>query len=161
MAPHTYRPQTNGKAERFIQTMLREWAYSRLYTSNEERLNRLPRWLQFYNQRRPHTALGGKPPMAALLNNVRGNYNEPALDPLVVTRLLPDGGLYTDAQAAATPKPDPDLGRHIARSSRRVRRPAISLLRLLTIANESRPVGVKETGVNRQDAVVASFRKTL
>ncbi len=70
-----YRPQTNGKAERFIQTMLREWAYSRLYTSNEERLNRLPRWLQFYNQRRPHTALVGKPPMAALLNNVRGNYN--------------------------------------------------------------------------------------
>jgi transposase len=41
-----YRPQTNGKVERFIQTMLREWAYSRLYTSNEERLNRLPRWLQ-------------------------------------------------------------------------------------------------------------------
>ena len=69
-----YRPQTNGKAERFIQTMISEWAYSRLYISNEERLNRLPRWLQFYNQRRPHTALGGEPPMAALLNNVRGNY---------------------------------------------------------------------------------------
>jgi transposase InsO family protein len=70
-----YRPQTNGKAERFIQTMLREWAYSRLYTSNDERLHRLNRWLQFYNQRRPHTALGGKPPMAALLNNVCGNYS--------------------------------------------------------------------------------------
>ncbi|MEO7667191.1 MAG: integrase core domain-containing protein, partial [Dehalococcoidia bacterium] len=70
-----YRPQTNGKAERFIQTMLREWAYSRLYQSNGERLNRLSRWLQFYNQRRPHTALEGKPPMTALLNNVSGNYS--------------------------------------------------------------------------------------
>ena len=70
-----YRPQTNGKAERFIQTMLREWAYSRLYQSNGERLNRLSRWLQFYNQRRPHTALEGKPPMTALLNNVCGNYS--------------------------------------------------------------------------------------
>jgi len=70
-----YRPQTNGKAERFIQTMLREWAYSRLYQSNEERRGRLNRWLQFYNQRRPHTALGGKPPMAVLLNNVCGNYS--------------------------------------------------------------------------------------
>jgi len=70
-----YRPQTNGKAERFIRTLLEEWAYTRLYHSNEERLDALPTWLQFYNLRRPHTALGGKPPMAALVNNVRGNYN--------------------------------------------------------------------------------------
>jgi transposase InsO family protein len=61
-----YRPQTNGKAERFIQTMLREWAYRRLYTSNAARLRALPRWLDSYNRRRPHTALGGRPPVSRL-----------------------------------------------------------------------------------------------
>ena len=61
-----YRPQTNGKAERFIRTMLAEWAYVRLYRSNQERLRALPTWLDFYNSRRPHTALGGRPPMSAL-----------------------------------------------------------------------------------------------
>lgn len=54
-----YRPQTNGKAERFNRTLLDEWAYSRLYRSNDDRLARLPRWLHAYNSRRPHTALGG------------------------------------------------------------------------------------------------------
>jgi transposase InsO family protein len=61
-----YRPQTNGKAERFNRTLLDEWAYCRLYRSNEDRLARLPRWLRAYNSRRPHTALGGRPPMAVL-----------------------------------------------------------------------------------------------
>ena len=61
-----YRPQTNGKAERFIQTMLREWAYRRLYTSNGARLAALSRWVDFYNRRRPHTALGGLPPISRL-----------------------------------------------------------------------------------------------
>jgi transposase InsO family protein len=61
-----YRPQTNGKAERFIQSMLREWAYRRLYTSNQERLRALPGWLSFYNLRRPHTALDGRPPASRL-----------------------------------------------------------------------------------------------
>jgi transposase InsO family protein len=61
-----YRPQTNGKAERFIQTMLREWAYRRLYTSNGARLRTLPTWVHFYNRRRPHTALGGRPPISRL-----------------------------------------------------------------------------------------------
>jgi len=70
-----YRPQTNGKAERFIRTLLEEWAYTRLYHTNQERLDALPNWVEFYNQRRPHTALGGEPPMAALVNNVCGNYS--------------------------------------------------------------------------------------
>jgi len=70
-----YRPQTNGKAERFIQTLLHEWAYARLYVSNEERLQALPAWLAFYNRRRPHTALGGLTPMEALVNNVRGKHS--------------------------------------------------------------------------------------
>ena len=69
-----YRPQTNGKAERFIRTMLEEWAYARLYRSNEERLAALQDWVRFYNRRRPHTALKGQTPMAVLVNNVRGNY---------------------------------------------------------------------------------------
>jgi transposase InsO family protein len=61
-----YRPQTNGKAERFIQSMLREWAYRRLYVSNGARLRALPSWVDFYNRRRPHTALGGRPPISRL-----------------------------------------------------------------------------------------------
>jgi transposase InsO family protein len=61
-----FRPQTNGKAERFIRTMLAEWAYVRLYRSNEERLKPLPAWIDFYNSRRPHTALGGLPPISRL-----------------------------------------------------------------------------------------------
>ena len=59
-----YRPQTNGKAERFNRTMLDEWAYARLYRSNGARLAALPRWIQTYNHRRPHTALGGLPPIS-------------------------------------------------------------------------------------------------
>ena len=69
-----YRPQTNGKAERFIKTLLAEWAYARLYRSNHERLTALPRWVDFYNHGRPHTALDGRAPMTALVNNVRGNH---------------------------------------------------------------------------------------
>lgn len=61
-----YRPQTNGKAERFNRTMLDEWAYVRLYRSNGARLAALPRWIETYNRHRPHTALGGFPPISRL-----------------------------------------------------------------------------------------------
>jgi len=64
-----WRPQTNGKAERLIQTLLREWAYRRAYWSNTERSVALPVFVDFYNCRRPHTALGGKTPLDAV-NNV-------------------------------------------------------------------------------------------
>lgn len=67
------RPQTNGKAERFIGTLQREWAYARLYRSNDERLASLPRWVDAYNRRRPHTALAGLVPMAVLVSKVGGN----------------------------------------------------------------------------------------
>lgn len=70
-----YRPQTNGKAERLIKTLLAEWAYARPYRSNRERLEALPEWLDFYNHRRPHTALGGLAPHQALVSNVGGNHN--------------------------------------------------------------------------------------
>ena len=70
-----YRPQTNGKAERFIRTLVEEWAYARLYTDNESRLTALPAWVDFYNRLRPHTALRGQPPMAQLVNNGHGNYS--------------------------------------------------------------------------------------
>ena len=70
--PH--RPQTNGKAERFIKTLLAEWAYGRLYRTNPERLDALPDWVTYYNTERTHTALGGITPMEALLNNLHGNH---------------------------------------------------------------------------------------
>jgi transposase InsO family protein len=61
-----YRPRTNGKAERFIQTLLREWAYARPYRTSNQRARRLPAWLDHYNRRRPHTALGYRAPMSRL-----------------------------------------------------------------------------------------------
>jgi transposase InsO family protein len=70
-----YRPQTNGKVERFNRTLLEEWAYARLYRSTDERRRAFARWLRFYNHRRPHTALDGLTPMAALVNNAGGNHN--------------------------------------------------------------------------------------
>ncbi|GAA5784022.1 IS481 family transposase [Chitiniphilus shinanonensis] len=64
-----YRPQTNGKAERFIQTCLREWAYGRVWTNSAERTAWLPAFLSYYNVRRPHSALGQKPPASRLGGN--------------------------------------------------------------------------------------------
>jgi transposase InsO family protein len=61
-----YRPQTNGKAERFNRTALEEWAYVRPYRSNEARLLALHRWLKTYDRERPHTAIGGLPPISRL-----------------------------------------------------------------------------------------------
>jgi transposase InsO family protein len=69
-----YRPQTNGKAERFIGTLLFEWAYARPYTTNAARLVALPGFVDFYNRRRPHTALGGLSPMA-VVNNVHPDHS--------------------------------------------------------------------------------------
>jgi transposase InsO family protein len=69
-----WRPQTNGKAERLIQTLLREWAYGRPYATNHERQAALPVFVDFYNRRRPHTALGGQSPLDAV-NNVRGDHS--------------------------------------------------------------------------------------
>jgi transposase InsO family protein len=68
------RPRTNGKAERFIQTLLSSWAYARLYGSSAERADTLPVWLNHYNYLRPHGSLGHKPP-GSRLNNVARNYN--------------------------------------------------------------------------------------
>jgi len=62
-----YRPCTNGKAERFIQTMLREWAYAVTYTHSRIRAAALPRWLHHYNRRRPHCSLAGVAPFSRLL----------------------------------------------------------------------------------------------
>ena len=70
-----YRPQTNGKAERFVQTLLREWAYARLYLTNQERRRSFPKWLHYYNHHRPHTALGGRVPAIVSVNNLCGNHN--------------------------------------------------------------------------------------
>jgi transposase InsO family protein len=61
-----YRPRTNGKAERFIQTMLREWAYAIVYRTSDHRGRALQPWLDFYNHRRPHGALGHQAPATRL-----------------------------------------------------------------------------------------------
>jgi transposase InsO family protein len=61
-----YTPKTNGKAERFIQTLLREWAYALPYRSADSRAADLPRWLAWYNTRRPHAGLAGRAPATML-----------------------------------------------------------------------------------------------
>ena len=61
-----YTPRTNGKAERFIQTLLREWAYRRPYRSSARRRRALDPWLRYYNHRRPHTSLNFAPPISRL-----------------------------------------------------------------------------------------------
>ncbi|MFF0058226.1 IS481 family transposase [Streptomyces microflavus] len=68
-----YRPQTNGKVERFNRTLLEEWAYIRPYTSNTERTEALTDFLHTYNHHRCHTALGGQPPISRV-NNPAGQY---------------------------------------------------------------------------------------
>jgi len=71
-----YRPQTNGKAEAYIKTIQREWAYLRKYSSNRERLDALAPFVHLYNHHRPHTAIGNRPPSVRLsVNNVCGSYN--------------------------------------------------------------------------------------
>ncbi len=61
-----YTPQTNGKAERFIQTAIREWAYATAFETSDQRREELPRWQHRYNWHRPHASLGGKPPISRL-----------------------------------------------------------------------------------------------
>src|SRR5690348_5486643 len=68
-----YRPRTNGKAERLIQTLLNEWAYARVYGSSHERTAALALYLDRYNYRRRHGSLGHQPP-ASRLNNLVRNY---------------------------------------------------------------------------------------
>ena len=61
-----YTPKTNGKAERFIQTALREWAYAQAYPNSDRRADQLPIWLHRYNWHRPHGSLNSKPPISRL-----------------------------------------------------------------------------------------------
>ena len=61
-----YTPKTNGKAERFIQTALREWAYAQAYTHSDGRTEELPRWLHRYNWHRPHSSIGARAPISRL-----------------------------------------------------------------------------------------------
>lgn len=71
-----YTPRTNGKAERLVQTSLREWAYARSYADSEQRAHAFRGWLHHYNWHRPHASLGYKPPITRIpLNNVLGLHN--------------------------------------------------------------------------------------
>ncbi len=67
-----YRPRTNGKVERFHQTMAREWAYGMSYRSHRHRRRALPHWLDHYNHSRPHSSLRGQPPISRV-HNLRGH----------------------------------------------------------------------------------------
>ncbi|SDP45037.1 Integrase core domain-containing protein, partial [Klenkia soli] len=69
-----YRPQTNGKIERFHRTMAEGWAYARFYDSEQQRRDALPGWLHFYNHHRPHSATGALPPITRL-DNLPGHHN--------------------------------------------------------------------------------------
>jgi transposase InsO family protein len=69
-----YTPKTNGKAERFIQTSIREWAYASPFASSDQRTRAMHPWLHDYNTARPHSALGGRPPISRInRDNVLGN----------------------------------------------------------------------------------------
>jgi transposase InsO family protein len=74
-----YRPRTNGKAERFIRTMLGGWAYAAIYRNSDERRRAFPGWLDFYNRQRPHRSLDRQTPLERLhtlnRNNVLGSYS--------------------------------------------------------------------------------------
>ncbi|MBM0206025.1 transposase, partial [Micromonospora sp. STR1s_5] len=69
-----YRPQTNGKIERFHRTMAQGWAFKRMYSSESARRNALPAWIHEYNHHRPHTAIGKRPPISRL-TNLPGQYS--------------------------------------------------------------------------------------
>ena len=73
-----YRPRTNGKAERFIRTLLAGWAYGAIYRNSEERRRALAGWIDHYTRRRPHRSLGRQTPLERLhtlnRNNVLGSY---------------------------------------------------------------------------------------
>jgi transposase InsO family protein len=69
-----YRPQTNGKVERFNRTLIAEWAYAEVYLSDKARASTYDDWLHSYNHHRPHTGIGGLVP-AARVHNVTGNYS--------------------------------------------------------------------------------------
>jgi transposase InsO family protein len=66
-----YRPRTNGKVERFHQTMAREWAYGLVYRSHRQRNQALPHWLEHYNRRRPYSSLGDRSPISRVHNVCR------------------------------------------------------------------------------------------
>jgi transposase InsO family protein len=68
LTTQAYRPRTNGKVERFHQTMAREWAYGMAYRSGRHRNRALPHWPRHYNERRPHSSIGGRPPISRVHN---------------------------------------------------------------------------------------------
>ena len=68
LTPEPYRPRTNGKVERFHQTMAREWAYGLTYQTHHDRTAALPHWLHHYNTHRPHSSIGDQPPISRVHN---------------------------------------------------------------------------------------------
>ena len=81
-----YRPQTNGKAERFIGTMLGGWAYARAYRTSNQRTKALPKWLRYYNEERPHRSLGMQSPAQRLRRSRMIAVNNPPGNPHLVSQ---------------------------------------------------------------------------
>jgi hypothetical protein len=98
----------NGKAERFIQTGLREWAYGRAYNTSDERTAELPRWLHRYNWHRPHGGIGAKPPISRL--GLTGNNLLRLHNPSPPSGWVEDFHLQATEHARHTTKPLPRRG---------------------------------------------------
>ena len=95
-----YTPKTNGKAERFIQTALREWAYAQAYPTSEHRGNELPRWLHRYNWHRPHGSLNSNPPISRIglsENNLLRLHTSPVSPRLALPASPELAGLFTSS----------------------------------------------------------------
>jgi len=109
-----YRPQTNGKAERLIGTLLREWAYATAFPSTADRVASLPAYLDFYNRARPHWSLAGQPPISRTpVNNPtgknnwrRGSYIQGSQRRTVRTRSSTDHGTAGDRREPGLPQLD-------------------------------------------------------
>jgi transposase InsO family protein len=117
-----YRPRTNGKAERFIRTLLAGWAYGAVYGSSTERGAALSDWLDHYNSRRPHGSLGHKTPMERLTarqqaNNLVGSYtpSRPPASPAPRSRIGAPGAPTARARPEAHAPPPPTTGRPTTR----------------------------------------------
>ena len=132
--PH--RPQTNGKAERFNRTLLEEWAYTKLYRSNEARLAGLATFINFYNRRRPHTALGGRaasPQRRHLSTRIGGARSGRPVDWRARQRPQPAAGREEE------PRGRPDGGRHVPRQAAWDRLPVQRDLRWAALVVGLRP----------------------
>ncbi len=97
-----YTPKTNGKAERFIQTSLREWAYAQAYENSRQRKKQLPTWLHRYNWHRPHAGIDDKTPISRTRSDREQRLEVPQLAAKAPARRPGRSGAGADTDAAKT-----------------------------------------------------------